>query len=121
MNRHTYVFSNLWHTIGAGNQYKGFNWYKISSQLYLGMLVCVDEWVRLQILIVMLCWLWWAEHTWEVPRDKHGGQDGSFQLPPRVELLQAIHRLLPEQCHGVTNDAIMTIIYNFGLIWEEWN
>ena len=32
--------------------------------------------------------------TGEVPGDEHGGEDGSLQLPPRVELLQAVHSLL---------------------------
>ena len=32
--------------------------------------------------------------TGEVPGDQHGGQDGALQLPPGVELLQAVHSLL---------------------------
>ena len=32
--------------------------------------------------------------TWEVPWYEHGSEDGSFQLSPGVELLQAFHRLL---------------------------
>ena len=32
--------------------------------------------------------------TGEVSRDEHGRQDGAFQLPARVELLQAVDRLL---------------------------
>ncbi len=40
-----------------------------------------------------------GELTGEVPRDEHGGEDGALELPARVELLEAVHRLLPVD-HG---------------------
>ena len=69
----------------------------------------------------MNCW-----HTWEVPGDEHGGEDRAFQLPPRVELLQAIHRLLPEQraiIMATSNEVyLMTeILQCFHDVWNMKN
>ena len=33
--------------------------------------------------------------TREIPGDEHGGENGALELAPRVELLQAVHGLLP--------------------------
>ena len=33
--------------------------------------------------------------TREIPGDEHGGEDGALELAARVELLQAVHGLLP--------------------------